>query len=197
MEMMSIENVTELRDAMKAARNDDTPYMAVADDEIHVFGDPNKTEIKSANYTVRFLFPNTSEWKKRAEMNGDRIVRETDDGRLFLCEREYKNVYLSPRNIGSAVSSLVQIESFLFDITEDGELKDLSLDEMQRLMSVMRRDLSNETYDLVASVLHIPYDEIEWMQVLNTMENAIKIVYNNPSAVNEADLFFGSSPRGD
>lgn len=197
MEMLNIEHATELRDALKEARKDDTPYMAVDDNEIHVFGDPNKTEIKPADYTVKFLFPNTDEFKKMVERTGDKAGSVTDDGRYFYCEREYKNIYLSPRNIGNAISALAQIEQFLFNITEDGELKDLSYEEMQSLMNVMTHELSNQTYELVASVLRIPYNEIEWMLPINTVENAVKIVYNNPSAVNEADLFFGLPPRGE
>lgn len=196
MEMINIEQMTELKGAIEEARKNDTPYMAVDGNEIHVFGDPNKTEASLSNYTVRFMFPNTEEWNKKAEQAGDRKVKETEDGRYFLCEREYKNVYLSPRNVGNAVSSLVRIEQFLYEVTEDGELKELSLEQMQGLMEVMNHELSDATYELVASVLRIPYNEVEWMLPLNTIENAIKIAYNNPSAVNEGDLFFGSTPQG-
>lgn len=196
MEMMSIENVTELKTAIEEARKDDTPYMAVDGNEIHVFGDPNKTETKPANYTVRFIFPNTEEWRKKAEQNGDKIGKTTDDGRYFLCEREYKNIYLSPRNIGGAISALVRIEQFIYEVTDNGELRDLSMEEMQSLLQVMNHELSDATYELVASVLRIPYNEVEWMLPLNTIENAVKIAYNNPSAINEGDLFFGSTPQG-
>lgn len=58
-------------------------------------------------------------------------------------------------------------------------------------MNVMNGELSDATYELVATVLRIPYNEMEWMLPLNTIENAVRIAKNNPSAVNEADLFFG------
>lgn len=197
MEMMTIDQIGELKGAIEEARKDDTPYMAVDGNEIHVFGDPNKTEVKAADYTVKFVFPNTEEWRKRAENNGDKIGKTTEDNRYFLCEREYKNVYLSPRNVGNAVSSLVRIEQFLYDVTDNGELKELSIEEIQSLMEVMNHELSDATYELVASVLRIPYNEVEWMLPLNTIENAVKIAYNNPSAINEGDLFFGYTPEGD
>ncbi len=191
MEMVSIEQLGELKGAIEKAREDDTPYIGIKDDELHILGDPNKTEVKSADYVVHFAFPNTDEWKARATSMGDKIGKTTDDGRYFLATRKFKNVYLSPRRMGAVVSTLAQIESFLYKITDNGEIKELSYDEMVSLATVMNGELSDATYELVATVLRIPYEEMEWMLPLNTIENAVKIALNNPSAVNEADLFFG------
>ena len=191
MEMVSIEQLGELKGAIEKAREDDTPYIGIKDDELHILGDPNKTEVKSADYVVHFAFPNTEEWRARAEAMGDEIDKVTEDGRYFLAKRNYRNVYLSPRRMGAVVSTLAQIESFLYKVTDNGEIKELSYEEMLSLMTVMNGELSDATYDLVATVLRIPYEEMEWMLPLNTVENAVKIALNNPSAVNEADLFFG------
>lgn len=191
MEMVNIEQLGELKGAIEKAREDDTPYIGIKDDELHILGDPNKTEVKSADYVVHFAFPNTEEWRARANSMGDEIDKTTDDGRYFLAKRTYKNVYLSPRRMGAVVATLAQIESFLYKITENGEIKELNNDEMMAIMTVMNGELSDATYELVATVLRIPYEEMEWMLPLNTVENAVKIALNNPSAVNEADLFFG------
>lgn len=190
MEMITLDQLDELKDAYKEAEKDETPYIGIKDEELHVLGDPNKTEIKPADYVVRFAFPNTEEYRAKAEAYGDKIGKETEDGRYFLSERTYKGVYLTPRRMGAVVSTLAQIESFLFKITENGELKDLSYEEMQELLVVMNGELSDATYELVATVLRIPFEDMEWMLPLNTIENAVKIAKNNPSAVNEADLFF-------
>ena len=191
MEMITLDQLTDIKDAVESAREDDTPYIGIKDDELHVLGDPNKTEVKPADYVVHFAFPNTDEWKARAEANGDEIGKTTDDGRWFLCKRTYKNVYLTPRRIGAVVSTIAAIESFIYKVTENGEIKDMTYEEMQSMMMVMNGELSDATYELVATVFRIPYDEMDFMLPLNTVENAIKIAVNNPSAVNEADLFFG------
>ena len=191
MEMITIDQLDGLKDAVEKAREDDTPYIGIKDDELHILGDPNKTEVKSADYVVHFAFPNTEEWRARAKNMGDEIGKTTDDGRYFLAVRNYKNVYLSPRRMGAVVSTLAQIESFLYKIMDNGEIKEMSYDEMVSLAAVMNGELSDATYELVATVLRIPYEEMEWMLPLNTIENAVKIAVNNPSAVNEADLFFG------
>lgn len=192
MEMVNVDQLGELKTAIEEARNDDTPYIGIKDDEIHVLGNPNKTEIKPADYVVRFAFPNTEEWRARAEAMGDAIGQATEDGRYFLCERAYKNVYISPRRIGTVVSALAHIEQFLYKITDNGEVKDMTYDEMVGMAQIMNGELLDATYEVVASVLRVPYDEMEWMLPLNTIENAVKIAKNNPSAVNEADLFFDS-----
>lgn len=190
MEMITLDQLDELKTAIEEAEKDDTPYIGIKDDELHVLGNPNKTEIKPADYVVHFAFPNTEEFRAKAENNGDEIGKTTEDGRYFLAKRIYKNVYLTPRRIGAVVSTLAQIESFLYKITENGEIKELSNEETQALLTVMNGELSDATYELVATVLRIPYDEMEWMLPLNTIENAVRIAVNNPSAVNEADLFF-------
>ena len=191
MEMISVDQLGELKGAIEKAREDDTPYIGIKDDELHILGDPNKTEIQAADYVVHFAFPNTEEWRARAENKGDEIGNVTKDGRYFLSTRKFNNVYLSPRRMGAVVSALAQIESFLYKITDNGEVKELNYEEAVATMQVMNGELSDATYDLVATVLRIPYDEEEWMLPMNTIENAVKIAKNNPSAVNEADLFFG------
>ena len=195
MEMLNINQLDELKGAIKEAEKDDTPYIGIKDDELHVLGDPNKTEVKPADYVVLFTFPNTEEWRARAEMNGDRITKTSEDGRYFLCEREYKNIYLTPRRMANAVSALAQVESFLYKITDGGEVKDMTTAETLEAMNVMGGELADSTYDLVSTVLRIPYDEKDWMISSNVMLNTVKIVVNNPSAMNEADLFFGL-PQG-
>lgn len=190
MEMISVDQLDELKQAIKEAEKDDTPYIGIKDEELHVLGNPNKTEVKPADYVVHFAFPNTKEWRARAEANGDEVGKTTEDGQYFLCKRTYRNVYLTPRRIGAVVTTLAQIESFIYKISENGEIKEMNEEEMKSMLMVMNGELSDATYELVATVLRIPYEEMEWMLPLNTIENAVMIAKNNPSAVNEADLFF-------
>lgn len=196
MEIINVDQLGELKGAIEKAREDDTPYIGIKDDELHVLGDPNKTEIQPADYVVHFAFPNTQEYRAKAQNSGCEIGQTTDDGSYFLAKRTYKNVYLTPRRMGSVVSTLTQIESFLYSITENGEIKELTNEEVQELLMVMNGQLTDATYELVATVLRIPYEEIDFMLPLNTIENAMKIANNNPAALNEADLFF-DLPHGE
>ena len=196
MEMINVDQLDELKGAIEKAREDDTPYIGIKDDELHVLGNPNKTEIKPADYVVHFAFPNTQEYRAKAQNSGCEIGQTTDDGSYFLAKRTYKNVYLTPRRMSAVVSALAQIESFLYKITDKGEIKELSYEEAQAIIQVMNGELLDATYEVVATVLRIPYEEMDFMLPMNTMENAVKIAYNNPAALNEADLFF-DLPHGE
>ena len=196
MEMITLDQLDELKSAIKEAEKDDTPYIGIKDEELHVLGNPNKTEITPADYVVHFAFPNTEEFRAKAQISGCEIGKETADGTYFLASRTYKNVYLTPRRMSAVVSALAQIESFLYKITDKGEIKDLSYEEAQAIIQVMNGELLDATYEVVATVLRIPYEEMDFMLPMNTMENAVKIAYNNPAAVNEADLFF-DLPHGE
>lgn len=191
MEMITLEQFNELRDSINEAQTDDTPFIGTEGDEIHVFGDPNKTEVTPTDYTVLFGFPDTKEWRNRITARGDEIVNELEG--YIIVSRTYKNVFVAPRNIGNAVTAMALIEGFMNDITEDGTVKPLTQEEFEVAFYAMNHAIADATYELVGAVMRIPEAEREFMLPINAMENAVKIVRNNPSVVNEADLFFGSS----
>ena len=188
--MITMEQFTEMKDAMNVAQNDDTPFVNATDDEMHIFGDPNKTEVVSNDYVVRFAFPDQPKWRSRIKTTGDKLSEKQVDG--YLCvERVYKDAFISPRMMGNAITAMALLEQFLYEVTEEGEVKSLSDEQIKSVLYTMNHEISDATYELVGAVLRIPLDEIEWMLPLNTFENAVQIVLNNPSVVNESDLFFG------
>lgn len=192
----------ELKDKMKDSQNDNTPYLAVtSDDELHVIGDPNETEIVPADYTVYFLFPDTQKYRERVartgavetdEINGHKIEGEIPKGQ-FLAKRTYSNVHITPRRVGSVISAFVTVEQFFYDVSEDGEIKDMSYEESIEVFRMLTQDILDAVYDVVSAVLKIPADEQEWILPINALEIATKMVVQNPDVVNNADLFFGSS----
>lgn len=192
----------ELKDKMKDSQNDNTPYLAVtSDDELHVIGDPNETEIVPADYTVYFLFPDTQKYRDRVartgavetdEINGRKIEGEIPKGQ-FLAKRTYSNVHITPRRVGSVISAFVTVEQFFYDVSEDGEIKDMSYEESIEVFRMLTQDILDAVYDVVSAVLKIPADEQEWILPINALEIATKMVVQNPDVVNNADLFFGSS----
>ena len=54
---VSTADMLEIQKSMNEATKDDTPFPVVTKDGINVVGNPNKTEIKSHDYNVRFRFP--------------------------------------------------------------------------------------------------------------------------------------------
>lgn len=188
--MITMEQFNEMRDAVEEAQTDDTPFINATDDGMHVFGDPNKTEVKSSDYVVRFAFPDTPKWRNRVKQNGYKMLDKQADG--YICvARSFKDARISPRYMGNAVTAMAMIEQFLYEITEDGEVKALNDEEAKTVLYTMYHEISDATYELVATVLRISPDEVEWMLPLDAFSTAVQIVRNNPSVVNESDLFFG------
>ena len=204
--MMTFDQFMALRKQMEEAQTDETPYLAVTpDDELHVIGNPNKTEHKSADYTVYFIFPDTELFRKRAkasgytetnEMNGEPLKSKVPSG-YFLCKGEYNGVFISPRNIGNVVTAFTLVERFFYDVTDDGDVKDLSYEQAMQVFNSMNHEVSDATYEIVSAVLGIPIYDVEWMLPINVMENAVRIVAQNPDVVNGADLFFGLSSNSE
>ena len=185
--MITMEQFEAINNAKAKAQTDDTPYIGIMDDTVNVNGNANKTEIKPADYEVLFAFPDTAFFRKRIDAVGDEIVKE--QGGFIIVRRVYRGVYLTPRKMSDAVTAGAVIESFLNKITEDGEVKAMSYDELKGVIVDNFTELKDSAYDLVASVMRISEEEAEWMLPMNAVENAIHIATNNPALVNESNFF--------
>lgn len=206
--MMTLEQFQEfqefqkLKETMKESQSDRTPYLAVtSNDELHVIGDPNETEIVPADYTVYFLFPDNQKHREKVartgavetdEINGRKLASAVPAGQ-FLAKRTYKDVHITPRRVGSVVSAFVTVEQFFYDISENGEIRDLTYEESIEVFRMLNQEILDAVYDVVSAVLKIPKDEQEMILPINALEIATKMVVQNPDIVNNADLFFGSS----
>lgn len=194
MDMMTMDEFDMLEGARRNAQADDTPYVGIMNDTINVNGNPNNTEIKPADYTVHFYFPDNETFRSRVKAVGDKVLY-TKDGYMYV-EREYKGVYLTPRRMSDAVTAGAIIESFLTTIAdEEGNIKALSYDELQRVMVGNYSEFKETAYDLVSTVLRISDAEAEWLDPTETLMVAFKIALNNPALMNESDFFTAPSSR--
>lgn len=187
MEMMTKEQFEQIENVRKNAQADDTPYIGIMDGTINVNGDPNKTEVKPADYTVYFCYPDNEDFRRRAEMVGDKVVNAK--GGWILVERQYKGVYLTPRRMSDAVTAAAVIWQYLNKVTEDGEIKPLSYEEQLVVMKENYKDLRETALELVASVLGINPVEQEFLAPVDTIRVAFEIATNAPNMVNESDFF--------
>ena len=187
MEMMTREQFDAINDAKVKAQTDDTPYIGMVDGTVNINGNPNKTEIKPADYEVLFAFPDIDVFRKRIGVTGDEIIKEENG--YIIVKRIYRNVYLTPRKMSDAVTAGAVIESFLNKVTEDGEVKALTYDELKDVIVDNFTEMKDSAYDLVASVLRIHPDEAEWMLPMQTVNIAIQIAMNNPALENESNFF--------
>lgn len=185
--MITMEQFEAINNAKVKAQTDDTPYIGMVDGQVNINGDPNKTEIKPADYEVLFAFPDNELFRKRCDVVGDEIIKKEQG--FIIVRRVYKNVYLTPRKMSDAVTAGAVIESFLNKVTENGEVKALSYDELKDVIVDNFTEMKDSAYDLVASVLRIHPDEAEWMLPMQTVNVAIQIAMNNPALENESNFF--------
>lgn len=185
--MITMEQFEAINEAKVKAQTDDTPYIGMVDGGVNINGNPNKTEIKPADYEVLFAFPDNALFRKRCDVTGDEIIKEEQG--FIIVRRVYKNIYLTPRKMSDAVTAGAVIESFLNKITEDGEVKALSYEELKDVIVDNFTEMKDSAYDLVASVLRIHPDEAEWMLPMQTVNVAIQIAMNNPALENESNFF--------
>lgn len=185
--MITMEQFEAINNAKVKAQTDDTPYIGMVDGQVNINGDPNKTEIKPADYEVLFAFPDTELFRKRCDVTGDEIIKREQG--FIIVRRVYKNVYLTPRKMSDAVTAGAVIESFLNKVTENGEVKALSYDELKDVIVDNFTEMKDSAYDLVSSVLRIHPEEAEWMLPMQTVTVAIQIAMNNPALENESNFF--------
>lgn len=187
MEMMTREQFEQLEAVRHNAQADDTPYLGTVDGTINVNGDPNKTEVKPADYTVYFIFPDNTTFRNRVEVMGDKIVKS--QGGWLCVERTYKGVYLTPRRMADAVTAGAVIMQYLTKVTDNGEIIPLSYEEQLDVMRNDYRDIRETALELVAVVLGIDKAEQEFLAPVDTVRVAFEIANNAPNMVNEADFF--------
>ena len=185
--MITMEQFEQIEDIRKNAQADDTPYIGIVDGSINVNGDPNKTEVKPADYTVNFIYPDNPDFRRRVEMAGDKVIT-TKNGWMQV-ERVYKGIYLTPRRMSDAVTTGAVIWQFLTTMTEDGEIRPLTYEEQIEVMRVNYRELREASLDLVATVLGMNDFEKEFLAPVDTVRVAFEIAMNAPNLVNESDFF--------
>ena len=190
MEMMTMEEFNALKKSINDAKEDDTPYVGVVNDEIIVNGDPNKTELIPHSYTIAFAFPKTDEWKEAIKAEGSiEIERETEN--YIVANKTYKNVWVTPRKAGNFIEAFTKILSFMNTVNEKGEIEEITEEQMAEILRYLNKDIEDIAYDALAKIIGIPAELAEFMRVDSVMFNLVKMAHDAPDLVNSSDLFFG------
>lgn len=174
----------KLQRAREFAEKDDTPFAVVANDEIHVVGDANKTQVKKHDYTMMFYFPN--EWKGRF----DRASILKEGLTHFAVEIDYTNITITPRNHVAATTALVELEPFFNKILDNGEVVDLTMEDVKELLRYMSDDMTKALYNAVGTILGVDKSIIPYMGIMDVMFTASLLIRDFPEAINEANQLF-------
>lgn len=181
--MITYEEFKNFQEAYEKANEDDTPRLAVVDDEMHVLGDPNKTEKKMNDYTVRFAFPNEEKYKK------ENIIKETPN--YLICEREYKDVFIPAKRHPGVVGAFTRLEQFIMDIREDGEVEPFSDSQIKQILELLDDEIIDAVSDVIGKVLGLTPFESDCIVASSALKVIAQMMTNIPEVVSEADYFFG------
>lgn len=194
--MDKAEQMGKLLEATEEAKQDDTPYVAIKDDEINILGNPNKTELKKHDYTVDFAIPNTQQNKAMLKTNGIEIKFESENYLRF--SREYKNIFVPARRATDITEAFTRVQWFINKITETDEEGNLEIsirteDEMLEIMSELNTEVEDAMYRAVGAFFGLNQADTDSMLLPSVIYNTIMITINNPEIRNGSDVFFGFS----
>lgn len=179
MEQMTLEQYDGIAEAFEKAEESTIPFPIVNGDELTVVGDANETQIIKQNFTIRFTVP-----------------QEQEDGsvKYTAVNKDYKNVFIKPRQRAKVVQHIVGMRPFYDKITADGGVEKLSQEERISVLANMGEDVMDHMYDLVALVLGIDTELKDYMEPLSVIQATTAIIVAYTDMVNEADVFFDRSP---
>ncbi len=190
------EQMGDFLNAAEEAKKDDTPYVALVDDEINVLGNPNKTELKKHNYTVNFAIPNTAQNKAMLKASDTKIEFESEN--YLRIKREFKDVYVPARRATDIAEAFTRVQAFINKVTilnDDGDLE-ISLHseaEMLEVMSELNTEVEDAMYRAVGTFFGLNEYDADCMILPSVIYNAILIAINNPEVMNGSEVFFGFS----
>lgn len=178
------EDMLKLSAQIKKAEEDTTPYAVVADKEIHVVGDANKTENKKRDYAIRFRFP-----KDYEKMFPD--AEKSYIGNYFTITTEYKDVTITPRSDMKILASISRILPYVKKLNDDGTVDDPTDDELIQMCIDMPDEIEDAMYLLTSHVLGVPTTIMDFMLATDVFGFVSSFVDDFPEVFNEADGFFG------
>lgn len=192
---ITVEEFIEMKKRMDEAENDTTPYAIVKDDEISVVGDPNNTEIEKHDYVIQLAYPNTPAWQEKLEKDGAKIFNTTAN--YIGVERHYNDVWVAPRVYTAVQTAFAELYQFFNVITENGEIRDLTDDEIVTAIRLLSQEMMEKMYHAVATVLRIPEEEEQFMLPMNTMSAVMMMIQDFPEIINGMDFFTEKSSEAD
>ncbi|MBP1045095.1 hypothetical protein I6N96_02305 [Enterococcus sp. BWM-S5] len=172
-----------ISDKLKKTNEDETPFAVVKDQEISVIGDANKTEVKQADYSMKFRVPQDF-FEEKPE--GAKEV-----GPFYVFSVNFEDVSITPRSDLKIVDAIMKITPFFNKLKENGDVEGFEKEELLSIFIGAGDEVHLAIYNLVATFLGIDDQLGEYMLPFSVIENLNKIMDNHPEVFNEADVFFG------
>lgn len=143
------------------------PFLYTEDNDIKVVGDANNTKVTSHDYSLVF---------------------ETEDGERV--ESTFQNIYVTPRKRTGVVRLLTKMIPYFRAADSKGNVRTLSNQEFAETMAGMGDEVYAVIYELAGTLLDLPNEMVECIDPISALKFAAHVIYNNPAAVQEAEMSF-------
>ena len=174
---MTEEQYMGIKKALDEAQNTTIPFPVVNDNELAVVGDANKTELRRFEYEITFKKP---VYDSEGNLTGE--FKEEN--------KKYENVFVKPRLNTQIIKLLASMMPYFYKVDEEGNQVEYSRIEMIQIFGQLEDAILDKMYQLVATILEIPFDEIDYMEGPSVLSTIMKFVDDNPQTAREAQLFF-------
>ena len=173
-EVLTEDKIIQLNEAREKAMEDTTPFPVMKDGDLAVVGDANKTEIKKHDFTINFILPD-------------------DNGDYHEYTKEYKDVYLKPRQAVTVQRLMTALQPLYAKIKPGGKVEDYTPEEMIELANAFEGQVLDQLYRLVGYVLGVNDELVDYIAPDSVIEAYRKIMILYPDMVKASESFFGSS----
>lgn len=172
-----------INDKLKKINEDDTPFPVVKDEEVAVVGNANKTEVKKNDYTIKFRVPISA--------FSEKPTNATVVGPHYVFSVDFPDVAITPRSDLIIVDAIMKIAPFFKKLKENGNVEDLTDEEMLSVFAYAGEEVHLAIYNLVATFLQVGDEIGPYMLPFSVIGALNQIIDNHPEVFNEADAFFG------
>lgn len=173
---MTEEQYMGIKEALDKAEDTVIPFPVINDGELAVVGDANQTELRKFEYEITFEKP----VYKDGELTGD----------IDIQTKKYENVFVKPRMNGRIVKLLASLLPYFYKVDDEGNQVQYTRLEMVRIFGQLEDSILDRMYELVAIILSVPIEDIDYMTISSVLSTITKFVEDNPNTVREAQLFF-------
>lgn len=171
--VLTQEDLLKIKDAATKASESTIPFPIVKDGNVAVVGDANKTELNKHDFQIAFCIPDPM-----------------SDSGYSTKVVEYKDVYPKPRHASEIERLATMLMPIIHKAKADGTVEDYSQEELVELAKELNEGAYDLMYQLVAKVVGIHEDLIDYMTPKTVVESTLKIFICYPDMINAGEAFF-------
>lgn len=184
-----VKKLMDIKKGLEESQDDTTPYLANNEEgDMHIIGDPNKTETIKSNYRIGFRVPKNV-LEKPPIINGEEIKEEFGQYTFAI---EFKDVFLNPRKDAKLVAEIMKMAPYFKKVNEEtGDVTELTQEESIEIFANMTDKTVDAMYSIIATFLEIQEELVDYMMSFTVLDAMYTMIKSHPNVFNESDIFLG------